>query len=474
MSYPRALLSLALAFACTAAQADPGDLDVRFSGDGVALIDAGGLDEAVYALAPDADNAVFAAGALYEVTNPFAPTGKGGATGYEMTIVRLLADGGLDPAWGEGGYAQVGFGGDSEHVRDMVRLADGSLVVAGSLERESHSDFGVARFTAQGFVDELFGEFPAFKGVAPRLGAVAFNVGPDDSVNDEAIALAVQSDDSIVVAGIGYANDGAFKYPRFGIARLTPDGQLDDTFPGDGWFTVAPLAAEASEYVTAIARRRDGTLTPDDGFVVAGYSNAGNRAILRRFLADGTPDPQFGTQGLVTVQAGPGTGMFRIDDAVIDSLGRIVVVGRGNDRGYAFMRFMPDGDVDASFGTSGRRHVKFSGESDYDLPNALMLQADGKIVAAGEATSRATGAPRSDFASVRLLPDGAIDTGFGDGAGRSTYPVSVEGDTAWAVTVTSDGSLLLAGQADVGTPDNDMALLRLQGDPTIFADGFED
>lgn len=475
MTYPRALLSLALALACTTAQADPGDLDVRFSGDGVALIDAGGLDESVFALAPDGDNAIFAAGRLYEVFNPLAPAGKGGATGYDMTIVRLLADGNLDAAWGAGGYAQIGFGGDSEHARDMVRLADGSFVVAGSLERDAHSDFGVARFTAEGFTDDLFGELPPLgKGVTPRLGALAFNVGPNENVNDEAIALAVQSDGSIVVAGIGYAVDGAFIYPRFGIARVTPEGQLDDTFPGDGWFTVAPLAAGASEYVTAIARRRDGTLTSDDGFVVAGYSNAGNRAVLRRFRADGTPDPQFGSQGLVTVQAGNGTGLFQIDDAVIDGLGRIVVVGRGNDRGYVFMRFMPNGAVDASFGVNGRRLVKFSGESDYDYPNAIMLQADGKIVAAGEATSRATGAPRTDFASARLLPNGAIDTGFGDGAGRSTYPVSAEGDTAWAVTVTSDGSLLLAGQADVGTPDNDMAFLRLQGDPTIFADGFED
>ena len=478
MKHPRALLPFALAFACAAVQADPGDLDVRFSGDGVALVDAGGLDEVVYALVPDADNAVFAAGRLYEVLP--IPPGKGGSTtGYDMTIVRLLGDGSLDLAWGEGGYAQNGFGGDGEQARDMVRLADGSLLVAGALERDAHLDFGVARFTADGFSDDLFGEFPtAGKGVAPRRGAIAFNVGPNENANDEAIALAVQSDGSIVVAGIGYAVDGNFTYPRFGIARLTSDGELDGGFPGNGWFTVAPLGAGASEYVTAIARRRDGTLTPDDGFVVAGYSNAGQRAVLRRFRADGTPDPQFGTGGTVTVQAGTGgasgTGLYRIDDAVLDERGRIVVVGRGNDRGYAFMRFNANGSIDTGFGVNGRRHVKFSGESDYDYPNSIILQGDGKIVAAGEATSRATGAPRTDFASVRLLRDGAIDTGYGDGAGRSTWPISTEDDAAWDVAVTSDGSLLLAGTADVGAPDDDMAFLRLVGDPTIFADGFEE
>jgi uncharacterized delta-60 repeat protein len=479
MSYPRLLLPLALACACGAVRADPGDLDLRFSGDGVAFIDAGGLGEIVHAMVPDADNAVFATGALYEV-DATGLQGKGGASGYDLSVVRLRGDGSLDIDWGAGGIAQIDFGGDDEYGRDLVRLADGSLIVAGSLEREAHSDFGVARFTLQGLPDDLFGEPvpPIGKGIAPRRGAIAFNVGPDENVNDEATAVAVQSDGSIVVAGIARDDDGAFQYRRFGIARLTAEGQLDDTFRGDGWFIVPALASGASEYVTAIARRRDGTLTPDDGFVVAGYSTPGGRAVLRRFLADGQPDPQFGVQGLVTVEAGiggaSGTGLYQIDDAVLDDQGRIVVVGRGNDRGFVFMRFTPNGAIDGSFGTNGRRHVKFSGESDYDFPQALTLQGDGKIVAAGEATSRATGAPRTDFASVRLLRNGAVDTGYGDGAGRSSYPLSVEEDSAWAVTVTSDGSLLLAGTADVGTPDNDMAFLRLQGDPTLFADGFED
>lgn len=471
MTTTRALLALAACLAgLSPAHAAPGDLDTRFGEDGVAYVGAGGLDERVHALAPDAGNAVFAAGRLYEVI----PLAKGAPQGYKLSVLRLLGDGRLDTDWGDGGYAQLGFGGDDDRARDLVKLPDGSLLVAGALERAAYSDFGVARFTPAGQRDPDFGEFPTLGKGVTRRGAVAFNVGPDEATNDEAIAVAAQSDGRIVVAGIGYAMDGGFKYPRFGIARLTAQGELDATFPGGGAFVAPALGAGASEYVTAIARRRDGTLTPDDGFVVAGYSSHENRAVLRRYLANGTPDPQFGTQGRVTLQAIGATGLHRIDAAVIDEMHRIVVVGRGNDRGYAFMRFHPNGAVDTSFGDEGRRHVKFSGESDYDEPQALALQADGKIVAAGHAIARTGGAPHADFASVRLLRDGAPDARYGDGAGRSSYPLSTRADIAHAVAVTSDGSLLLAGQADLGNPDGDMAFLRLQGDPTIFADGFED
>ena len=111
MTYPRLLLPLALACACGAVRADPGDLDLRFSGDGVAFIDAGGLGEIVHAMVPDADNAVFATGALYEV-DVTGLQGKGGASGYDLSVVRLRGDGSLDIDWGAGGIAQIDFGGD--------------------------------------------------------------------------------------------------------------------------------------------------------------------------------------------------------------------------------------------------------------------------------------------------------------------------------------------------------------------------
>jgi uncharacterized delta-60 repeat protein len=481
MKHPRVLLlSFALALACHAAAADPGEPDLRFSDDGVAFVATEGASESVQALVPDADNAVFAAASLYETVPGL--TGKGRPLGYDMGVVRLLGDGSVDPSWGTEGYARIGVGGDEEGVNDMVRLPDGSLLVAGALERgTTNADFGVARFTPQGFPDELFGEYPTLgKGVAPRRGAVAFNVGPDATLDDWAVGLAVQSTGRIVVVGSAYSAADANGRVRIGIARLTPEGQLDDSFPGHGWFLADPFEPDSFESVFAIARRSDDTLTADDGFVVVGMAGRTQaRAMLRRFRADGTPDPEFGTDGTVMLEAGTGdavhTGLFRIMDAVIDPRGRIVVVGNGNDRGFAFMRFNPDGSVDRSFGVDGRQHVRFGAAADIDTPFALKLQADGKIVAAGEAVLRTPeGEPSSDFASVRLLRNGAIDSGYGDGGGRSLQPISPDSDSAAAVAITSDGSVLLAGRASVETGGQNMAFLRLQGGPTVFADDFED
>jgi uncharacterized delta-60 repeat protein len=461
-----------MAFVAATLQAAPGDLDLRFGQQGVLFVGNGGLDERIDALLPDEGNAVFAAGQLYEEPNR-------GAGGYDMTVLRLLADGSLDPGFGDGGYAQVGLGGDSEFANAILRQTDGKLLLAGALEPEANTDFGIARLLPGGQPDTTFGD-PVAPGNPQRRGNVHFNMGPTTASNDEARAIALQSDGRIVVAGVGFATEGNFTYARFALARLTADGTLDATFGSAGRVFAPATGLERSEYVTAIALRSDGKLDANDGIVVAGYAFARNTAIVRRYLANGAPDPNFGTGGLVTfsdaISGGQRTGLSRIDDAVIQRDGKIVLVGRGGDRGFAFLRLLPNGTLDTTFGVAGRMHVKFSGTVDYDEPSALTLQADGKIVAAGYATGRFGQTSGADFASVRLRANGQPDSGYGDGQGRSSFPLVTETDEAFAVAVLSDGSLLFAGGGDIvaGSGGNgEAAFLRLQGDPGLFSDGFE-
>src|SRR5690606_5502835 len=106
-------------------------------------------------------------------------------------------------------------------------------------------------------------------------------------------------------------------------------------------------------------------------------------------------------------------------------------------------------------------------------------QANGKIIGAGYATSRTGTPPHEDFAVTRLLADGTLDTGFGDGTGRYTQSLATARDQGFAVTVLDDGAILAAGDAlrpaaSPGDTQTDAALLRLFGDADIFADGFED
>lgn len=450
----------------------PGGLDVRFGDDGVLFVDRGGSNERIEALLAEPGGAALAGGWLN------VPS-QGNGNGYDMTVLRLLADGSLDPAFGDGGVLQTGLAGDSEYITAMARQPDGKVVAVGALEPGAYTDFGVIRFDAGGVLDTGFGaDDPLHPG--QRLGMTAISMGPTAATNDVARAVALQSDGRIVVAGLGFATEGRFVYGRFALTRLTADGQLDTSFGTAGRIIAPAIQAETSEYLTGIALRRDGSLADDDAIIVVGYAFARNAAIVRRYTSDGQPDPLFGNGGRVVlsdgVANGARTGLSRIDDAVLLEDGRIVLLGTGNDRGFAFVRLNPDGSVDHGFGSNGRTNVKFSGSTDYDEPSALRLQPNGKLVAVGYATGRYGNVSGKDFASVRLTADGRPDPAYGDGAGRSTFPLVNGTDVAYAVAVMGDGSLLIAGEADVldgAGADHDAAFLRLQGDPGFFQNGFE-
>ena len=465
-----------LLFALTAVvptvQADPGDLKLSFGQNGVALVSLGGGQEFFGAALPDSEGRVLAAGALYHRNAAQAP-----ASGYDMSIVRVLANGQLDTSFGLNGLAQVDSGDDGDAVRAMIRQSDGKLLLAGRLDSGAYSDFGLARLHPNGSLDTSFGE--PHNGA--RRGYVRLNIGPSTAINDGASAVVLQSDGRIVLGGEGFAHDSGFNYQRFSLARFLPDGSLDTSF-GNGGTVVSPATGfQVAEYITAIATRRDGSL-PDDRITAVGYVFARGTGLIRRYLANGQPDPSFGVGGTLvlteSVVNGVRRGMASVADAVWLDDGKLLVLGTGNERGFVFQRFHADGSLDTSFGNQGRSLVKFSGSTDYDEPAALHVQPNGRIVATGYASMRYGNNTSKDFAVVRLQANGQPDPRFGDGQGRSTYPASLHIDEAFAVTIASDGDIVAAGRANNDTlsgTGNSMqaALMRLQGDADLFSDGFE-
>lgn len=466
------LMAAGLVCGSGVASANPGDLQLGFGNQGVVLVSLGGGLEFFGAVLPDSDGAVLAAGALYHRNAAQAPI-----RGYDMSVVRVLRNGQLDPAFGIAGLSQVDSGDDGDAARALARQPDGKLLVAGRLDTGAYSDFGLARLHADGRLDTSFGE-PIGGG---RRGFVRVNIGPTAAVNDSATSVALQSDGRIVLAGEGFAQDGNFAYQRFALARFHVDGSLDTSF-GNGGTVVSPATmVQVAEYLTAIAKRRDGSL-PDDRITAVGYVFGRSMGLIRRYLANGQPDPSFGTGGTLilteSVAGGVRRGMTSVADAVWLDDGKLLVVGSGGDRGFVFQRFHADGSLDTSFGNNGRTLVKFSSSVEYDQPAALAVQPDGRILASGYASMQYASAPSKDFAVVRLTANGLPDTRFGDGQGRSTFPLSMHTDEALAIAQTSDGDFIAAGSAnnDQATPGGNAmqgALMRLQGDPGLFRDGFE-
>jgi uncharacterized delta-60 repeat protein len=460
------LFGLALSMAGHAI-ASTGIVDQTFGSNGVLFVDSGNTAvDRIRGLLPSPDGGAWATGSLSFTTNG----------GSDLALLKLTADGQLDGSFGTDGVSGIATDGVSDAGFALARAADGKLLVAGRLHSGAYSDWVLARFHPNGSLDTGFGEPD---GLGARRGFVRHNVAPDNFTNDQAVDLAIQGDGRIVVAGEGYEYDGNFKYRRFAMLRFDINGDLDPGFGDKGVVIADHFLFQTSETVSGIAKRANGALPPDDSITLVGSLSNGQGAVIRRYLADGTPDLGFnGTGALRIVDAsvnGQRTGIARIDAGRLQADGRLVVVGTANERGFTFLRYLANGTLDTSFGSNGRRLVKFSPGVEYDEPAALALLADGRIAAAGYATGVNDSIKSEDFAAAQLLPDGQPDPDFGDGLGRAVYPLSLRRDQALAVAAMPQGGLLLAGFAtrEDAQADNDAAFVRTRGDDRIFRNGFD-
>jgi uncharacterized delta-60 repeat protein len=150
--------------------------------------------------------------------------------------------------------------------------------------------------------------------------------------------------------------------------------------------------------------------------------------------------------------------------------GKIVVAGQAGDpsigsTNFALARYLPNGSLDTTFGEDGLVITDFVSLS---LAYAVALQPDGKIVAAGYAfdpSDPPTGL-RQGFALARYQPDGTLDTTFGEDGLVITDVRNAA--VIFAVALQPDGKIVVAGQAYNGlTGHSDFALARYQPNGTL-------
>jgi uncharacterized delta-60 repeat protein len=252
------------------------------------------------------------------------------------------------------------------------------------------------------------------------------------AVRDRASALALQKDGKLVAAGWSESIESS----GFALVRYNANGTLDTSFGRGGKVTTAPLGSGSD----ALAIQQDGKL------VAAGSDNSGALSfLLVRYNANGTLDTSFGGTGKVTTPLGVASAL------AIQKDGKIVAAGRSdinNHSGgvFALVRYNANGTLDRSFGRGGKVTTMIGPGAG---ANALAIQQDGKLVAAGWSNNR--------FALVRYNANGTLDTSFGRG-GKVTTPLG-RGAGAAALAIQQDGKLVAAGYADNG-PDYDFALVR--------------
>ena len=171
----------------------------------------------------------------------------------------------------------------------------------------------------------------------------------------------------------------------------------------------------------------------------------------RTLLSGGGLDPSFGSGGIAVTDIRGGTD--QANDLALQQDGKIVTVGTtsGNSNDFAIVRYNSNGTLDSTFNSSGIVTVDFGGD---DRAMGVALQSTGKILVAG---STSIG---SNFALVRLNANGSFDTTFGQGGLITTDMGGT--DAANSMVIQSNDDIILAGVSN-----NEFALARYLPDGTL-------
>lgn len=237
-----------------------GSLDGSFGSAGIARIPVPGAGFRAHHIMRLADGRLLIAGSQPE--SPFRPG--------RLVVVRLLADGALDPGFGSGGVVSTSLLA-LVFSSPMALGPDGSIVVTGDLPRAADpdwsapSDWAVAKLSPDGVPD-------------PGFGVVKVPVAGDRT---RALGVAVTPTGSIVTLGAALSPAGEAGY----LVGLTALGAPDPTFNGGAPANIQ-LAAPMRLY-----RRANGA-----------WDVLGGQAIVR-FDAHGARDASYGSGGTVALPA---------------------------------------------------------------------------------------------------------------------------------------------------------------------------
>ena len=397
-----------------------GSLDTTFDGDGKVLTDLPG-GEVINAVVVQNDGKIVVAGRAFASTEDFA-------------LARYNTDGSLDSSFDADGIVLTDIAGDIDDGRAIALQTDGKILVTGYAENNTQ-DIVVVRYNSDGSLDTTFS----------GDGIQTTDIGFHDDIGN---AIKVQADGKIVVAG----STGSASVQNFALVRYNADGSLDTTFSGDG--LVSTDFAGGTDQGYALALQGDGKL------FVSGYATTSNGMdfAAARYTADGSLDATFDTDGkaLVDFNAEFEYGL----SAALQADGKLLVAGLiGFDiRAGAVARFNPDGSLDSDFSGDGKVLTQVAGSE--DIAYAIALQPDGKLVVAGYTDSEGW-----DFSLARFNPDGSLDETF-SGDGLVITQVSSGDAVIKDVVIQADGKIVVAGEAE-GVITSDFALARYNADGSL-------
>jgi uncharacterized delta-60 repeat protein len=396
-----------------------------------------------------------------------------------FVLARYNSNGSLDTAFDGDGMVVTAFGGSAERCQALT--FSGTKIVAVGVGAATPGvtqpgDFAVARYTANGTLDSTF------DGDGKRLDDVG------EAFEGAAKAVAIQPDGKIVVAGsLLVSAPPPMFYP--GLIRFNPNGTLDPSFGrgtgkviggfqdasiggmaigGDGGIALvgsrnvlhfdASGLSDATTGFPVSGEARAVAIQPDGKIVVAGYTSttSGQDFVVVRFKFNASgflqPDTTFGSNGVVSTDLGAANDVANA--IAIQPDGKIVAAGTSGED-FAAIRLNPNGSTDTSFNGTGKVRQSFQIEG---VGKAVAIQSDGKIIVAGRVATF--------IGMVRFTASGVPDSSFGgNGTGKVLTDIGPQNAGAESLAIQADGKILVAGTGGAAGPD--FALLRYKTDGSL-------
>jgi uncharacterized delta-60 repeat protein len=399
-------------FVCAAVFAVPsllmaqaGSLDPTFGNNGIATT----ANTVANGAALQSDGKIVVAGSVANAQN----FQQGG-------LLRYTSNGVLDSTFGTGGKVLMAVGTTTAGAAFAVAVqTDGKIVTAAP----DGIQLTIFRFNSNGTPDNTFGT----NGSA-AIAAAGIFLPPASG------GIALQSDGKIVVVTTDI------------VARLLANGQLDSTFGSNG---VAPTAIVGGVGGTSVAILSNGQILIGSANVTSLYS--ANGSLITRFGVNGqTAGFPSGDVGGFVVTTDTTTNRLKIITAGTLETAPNLTFAQSTS-GFLLVRYNSDGTIDNTFGTHGATATPFPGNL-FSRGFAVATQTNGDIVAVGQtAQTNVNAIPGpSSFGLARYLPNGNIDTTFGSNGFVSTAFGSSEA-FANTVLIQTDGKIVAAGNSNSGT-----------------------
>lgn len=322
-------------------------------------------------------------------------------SGYDC-LQRLTFDGELDPTF-DNEPLEV----DSDSIYETLLSDSGEIFIR--LYRGGASN--VRKINPDGSIDVSFGVNGTLD--TERPGMRVWDAGLDSSGR-------------IIAVGGTWPDES-----RSAVARFTANGDPDPTFAGGGIleFDLAPGESERLLWI-------DGGIQAQFAFAVVGAFAFNDRLVMIRLDGENTPDPTFGTDGLVNPEV-----LVSDNDEIFDLAaapgGKTVAVGKLGSKALV-ARYLPSGRLDTSFATDGQLAIPGPGVEGGYVGQRVAVQADGKLLVClgGWGTQVA-----------RITADGRLDPAFG-----SAGIVALTFDSCAGIAELKGGKVLVAGRSPQRRP----------------------